>query len=92
MKVTCYFHIIMKISSFRTKAHLVFHWCLYKQVLPHVGEKDLGGEDPQSCTCMYAYLFIYKLRQEAWITHEQALQQGPGQKCLTPGHSCSKGR
>ena len=81
----------MKISSFRAKAHLVFHWCLYKQVLPHVGEKDLGGEDPQSCTCMLIYLFINFAKKPGSLT-EQALQQGPGQKCLTPGHSCSKGR
>ena len=23
----------VKISSFRTKAHVVFHWCLYNEVL-----------------------------------------------------------
>ena len=30
VKITCYFHI-EKISSFRAKAHLVFHWCLYNK-------------------------------------------------------------
>ena len=29
VKITCYFH--MKISSFRAKAHLAFHWCLYNK-------------------------------------------------------------
>ena len=34
VKITCYFHKaagggIVKISSFRAKTHLVFHWCLY---------------------------------------------------------------
>ena len=37
------------------------------------------------------YLFINFTKKPGSLT-EQALQQGPGQKCLTPGHSCSKGR
>ena len=26
----------VKISSFRAKAHLVFHWCLYNKIMLHV--------------------------------------------------------
>ena len=30
VKITCHFHM-KKISNFRAKAHLVFHWCLYNK-------------------------------------------------------------
>ena len=26
----------VKIASFRAKAHLVFHWCLYNKIMLHV--------------------------------------------------------
>ena len=31
VKIACYFHMHVKKSSFRAKAHLLFHWCLYNK-------------------------------------------------------------
>ena len=33
VKITCYSSSHVKMSSFRAKAHLVFHWCLYNKKL-----------------------------------------------------------
>ena len=47
VKLTCLFSH-MKISSFRTKAHLVFHWCLYNapiNVMPAGGGGRAWGGD-----------------------------------------------
>ena len=55
----------VKISSFRAKAHLVFHWCLYNKFLfkkrVQLGNRDLDSADLSHPNCFRNVHFKLKL-------------------------------
>ena len=54
----------VKISSFRAKARLVFHWCLYNKHhlndAPDVSEKEAQGEDSDKRTTQRRKRLTYR--------------------------------
>ena len=69
----------VNISCFRAKAHLVFHWCLYNNVLFVLRFATIQTCTPVfkamfftifCCCCCFCYLFIYSVVQTSalnWI-------------------------